>query len=504
MRRGSITVFAALAFMLVASFLFALLEAGRVYMLDAYADMTSELGVESVCAEYQPALWQDYRLLCLDGAYGGDTFSTDYVSAVLGARIRRNTEWENGSRIMRLTLTDARLEEYQLLTDGDGSVFLSHVADYMKKNLPVEAAQILRDRYEAGDAVARSEQTEGSIEAAQNAIEEAKREEAEKRRQEAEAVPRAGHQPKAMEVDAGGIEAVAYDGENPLEVALGLKQNAFLEMVTEGSGVVSALHVEEPEMLEKRIREVGSVSQISETDWYDRVLVLEYLDHYFADYGNAKADHALSYEMEYVLCGKESDRDNLEGAAKRLMLVREAANVTHILEDAEKREASFGMASALAGFTGNPAIIKVVQVGVVAAWAYVESILDLRALLSGAKIALLKTAEQWTTGLGSLAEAFAESARAKECADGLSYQEYLKGFLFLMNEKKLAYRMMDVMEWNLRRLPVYQNCRMDHMICRIDCRMDYAAEPVFWDFSVLGGNNPGQFTFCNNKSFSYN
>lgn len=89
-KRASITVFSALAFALVASFLMALLEAGRVYQIQTYADMKSTLALESVCAEYQPVLWEEFHLLGLDGAYGGDIFSMDHVTAVLRERLDRN------------------------------------------------------------------------------------------------------------------------------------------------------------------------------------------------------------------------------------------------------------------------------------------------------------------------------------------------------------------------------------------------------------------------------
>lgn len=71
------------------------------------------------------------------------------------------------------------------------------------------------------------------------------------------------------------------------------------------------------------------------------------------------------------------------------------------------------MAEALAGFTGNPAVVRLVQTGVIAAWAYVESILDIRALLAGDKIALIKTETQWTAQFGSLAAAFEDGKRQK-------------------------------------------------------------------------------------------
>ena len=100
-KRASITVFSALAFALVASFLMALLEAGRVYQIQTYADMKSTLALESVCAEYQPVLWEEFHLLGLDGAYGGETFSMDHVTAVLRERLDRNLDVD-GKRVSAL------------------------------------------------------------------------------------------------------------------------------------------------------------------------------------------------------------------------------------------------------------------------------------------------------------------------------------------------------------------------------------------------------------------
>ena len=174
-KRGSITVFAALSFSLIASVLFSLLELARVYELDAYAGMTSSLAIESVCAEYQPKLWEDYHLLGLDGAYGGTEFSIDHVTGVLSARIATNlTLSGDGSRIMGLEHEKSTPKAYQLLTDGEGDVFLHQVSEYMRENLPAEMIQILYDRYQENKSVEDSQQVESSVEDAQTAIDEAK------------------------------------------------------------------------------------------------------------------------------------------------------------------------------------------------------------------------------------------------------------------------------------------------------------------------------------------
>ena len=92
----------------------------------------------------------------------------------------------------------------------------------------------------------------------------------------------------------------------------------------------------------------------------------------------------------------------------------EAANITHILGDGDKRAKTLGMAEALAGFYGE--ILRLCGLsrrGVIAAWAYVEVFLDIRALLAGDKIALIKTETQWTAQFGSLAAAFEDGKKAK-------------------------------------------------------------------------------------------
>lgn len=508
-KRGSITVFAALSFSLIASVLFSLLELARVYELDAYAGMTSSLAIESVCAEYQPKLWENYHLLGLDGAYGGTEFSIDHVTGVLSARIATNlTLSGDGSRIMGLEHEKSTPKAYQLLTDGEGDVFLHQVSEYMRENLPAEMIQILYDRYQENKSVEDSQQVESSVEDAQTAIEEAKSqmENAEGTGSDtgtSEASGAGSGTDTSGAAGAGSEAAPAEVEENPLELVLSLKQNALLGMVTDDVSSLSTAQIDISDSIEKRTCQKGTLSKKPTVNLYDKVLVLEYMNQYFSNYLSPSDGHALSYEMEYVLCGKESDKDNLEAVVGRLLLMREAANVTYILSDSQKRAEAAALAGTLAGFTGNPAIIKVVEIGIVAAWAYIESILDIRALLAGDKIALMKNSSQWVTQLGSFSAAMADGAKAKNCENGLGYLDYLKGFLFTMQKQKLAYRMMNIMEKSIQMVPAYQNCKMDHVLCHIDYEMVYTAEPLFSRLSVVGKKGFSGLYFGCDRSFSY-
>lgn len=477
-QKGSITIFVALSLVLIMSFLLALFESGRMYALKTYADMTTELAIDSVCAEYQPGLWENYRLLCLDGAYGGETFLVEHVDGVLRSRIEQNLDSRDmRGNLLALGLREIENKSYQLLTDQNGDVFLHCIAASMKESLPMEVAESIYESYRQGEGM-KDASVEESIETAQNAIIEAKKkrqEELAKDQVEDRTEEVQEEQRQAQESEAGE----SNKRENPLEIALALKQTAILGLVLRDEDTVSTKGIELSDGLTSRACRKGNMEDGGNAGWYEKILTLEYLTRYYGDFVKQEESHALSYEKEYVLCGEKTDRGNLEKAVERLLLLREAANITHILKDSEKRNETYLLAGSLAGFTGNPAIIKVVQIGIIGAWAYLESIQDVRTLLRGEKIALIKDKEQWTLRLDNIPESFQTSFGAKSCENGLSYPEYLKMLLFIGESSKLAYRMMEIMEQNLHLVPAWRQCRMDHMICKIDYAIEYEAGTVF-------------------------
>lgn len=505
-QRGSMTVFAALAFMLVASFLFALLELARVQSLAMLAEQKSAFCLEAVCTEYQPMLWEEYHLLGLDGAFGGTEFSMEQVSDELTNRIYANLEREgDGGNILAMDLQEVQPVSYQVLTDGDGTVFLQCVTGYMKNHLSYAVAQRLYERYQENDEVEAKRSGEDCIQNAQDtltAAREAQAEEEETKENSVENTQTVNEKAEGEQTEDYQTEDTEEDIENPIELVLALKQNAVLGMVTEVD-TLSAKEIDLTNSIENRKCNQGTEVSEEKVEWYEKTLAAEYLDMFFSDYTAQKKEHALSYELEYVLGGAASDRANLETVVARLLLVREAANVAHILGDPNKMEATMETAGVLAGFSGNPAVVKVVQIGIVAAWAYMESVLDVRALLQGDAIALIKNQQQWTTELGNLLQAFEGSTKAINCPKGLSYQEYLKAFLLTMNQKKLAFRMMDIMEQNVRFLYDQKNFRMDHVIGRMSYDVTYQVSPLFYRLSVLGDGHLGEVNMSSSSQFSY-
>ncbi len=531
MKKASITIFSALSMMLIASLLFALLESARYYGLRLQTEQMSTLVTESVFAEYNAKIWEDYHLLFLDGAYGGEEFATDKVEGVAFQLMYDNLNYDlikeiqQATTLLRVNETQVEVERYQLATDGEGDVFLNHVVDYMRQNIPQETAKAIYNRIQEGEDLEEKAQNNGTqIEKAQESLQEVTEEKdvvqlsrAGAASQEAVAekdvvqLSRAGaaSQEAATEKEATEKEATENDAAEKnekasvLEFVLKLKQNAILGMVLPDVDAVSDKEITVEDVLMKRQCEQGTEVEAVETDWYARILYEVYLTTYFSNYTKGMENRALEYELEYIICGKSSDRANLEGVVERLMLAREAGNLASIMQDSAKVNEALAMATLLAGASANPGVIKAVQYGIIGAWAYLESILDIRSLLAGEKIAMIKTKAEWTTNVGNIISSFNNSKKAKECVNGLTYQDYLMQFLFLEGQKKLSYRTMDVMEKNVNLEDNYKNVRMDHMLVSAQFAYEYDAETLFWNLVLLDGKKDFSYRFANTRKFSY-
>ena len=228
------------------------------------------------------------------------------------------------------------------------------------------------------------------------------------------------------------------------------------------------------------------------------------MEEYFSNYIRKQDGHFLDYEMEYVICGEDAEWENLEGALDRIMLIREAANVAYLIQDEEKMALAKTLAELVGLMAGeNPVVVQVVQAGIIGAWAYLESVLDVRALVAGEVIPLIKQESEWTTDVTNILAVLDESAKAKACVNGLRYTDYLKQLLFMTADEKMAYRMMEVMEISMQRKKNYINCRMDHMLVALKYKISFESKPVFLSLVSTGNSYSGKLRFLKEAERSY-
>ena len=138
MKKGSITIFAALSLMLVASVLFVLLEGARVRSGEMLTQQNTEAVVESLFSQYEIPLWENYHLLAryVPEQEGNLALGELEQEARSLTEVNMNPEgmlfWKN--HMMRMDVTQMAYLSYSLLTDDGGKAYQAAVTSYMKKN----------------------------------------------------------------------------------------------------------------------------------------------------------------------------------------------------------------------------------------------------------------------------------------------------------------------------------------------------------------------------------
>ncbi len=470
MRQGSLTIFFSMMLLSLFSLFFSMVETLRIYEMRLESRSVTKTVMANAFSEYQPYLWETYGILALDGGYGKEDFDLAHVEKRLSDFAWENclgSEKEHGLDLFSIEPEQAEVISYELLTDDDGAALICQGAEVARQ-------QILQGIWETWDSGAEQVTDDKEVPDVGQIVAQAKKgiEEAKEQKTEESVGNEQGGE------DQKSFVPVEQVRENPLELFSQIKEEGLLGLVVQGRAV-SDKTLTTSMRLEDRLLCQGSGEKRKEVSGYDRMCFDWYVLQEFSHFDREQSlDRALSYEVEYLIAGKPSDRENLEAVILRLLAMREVQNAEVILTDPSMMGQAYEIALAIAGATVNPAVVQVVQIAVVAVWALVESILDLRALLDGKKIPLLKTGAQWKSQLGSLQTAL-DGVEDTSVERGLGYQEYLFALLALLPQKKLAYGCMDLMEASMRQEEDYAYVKMDHMIYAMDIRCSFAGEGLF-------------------------
>lgn len=173
------------------------------------------------------------------------------------------------------------------------------------------------------------------------------------------------------------------------------------------------------------------------------------------------AGRLLDYEIEYILCGRQSDKDNLNEVLFKLVMIREGLNLSYLVTDVQKKNECFGLALQLLGYTGNMVLIKAAQYFIMSIWAYAESVMELRELYAGESIATVKNADNWITDINTVISSgaaglktglFSDKKKAGEKTgstagyNSLDYMDYMRILLLIKDRTERNAGIMSAME----------------------------------------------------------
>ena len=291
------------------------------------------------------------------------------------------------------------------------------------------------------------------------------------------------------------------EGENEsiLDFVKKLKDEGVLALVLKNPDDLSNETIETNDLPSLKFSNVDN--QDSEDDLLktgkDKLIYSEYLINHFGNYVNQIEETKLRYELEYLINEGNNDKENLSSVVDKLILIREGCNLMYLLKDPIKRSEALKLATTLVGAMGIPFLIPITQFLILSAWAYGESIIDVRDLLSGGKVEIFKNSSSWNLSLSGIKEIAGkgEGNKSKE-GPGLTYKEYLRILLLMKDSDKQYYKTMDLIQLNIciRENPDF---RIEDCINKVEVKSAYSAKPLFVTIPFVK-------SFFNYKSGVYN
>lgn len=217
------------------------------------------------------------------------------------------------------------------------------------------------------------------------------------------------------------------------------------------------------ENVEKQLEKTEKMSSAS--GLADELPAILYSTQYFHFLTSKEKKEGIQYEVEYLIAGKDSEKENLGSVLWKMIHLRFPINALYVYQDAAKRKEAGAIASSILGITGIPPLAAAAKHLLLLALAYGESIIDVRNLAEGKKVPLVKSKSSWQLSFQGLAGLHCTRKTSK---NGLTYEDYLVLLLVMQKEKEEKYfRMMDVMEDNIRKKDA--GFRMDQ--CLTACKV---------------------------------
>lgn len=430
-RSGSVTVLASVSLMLVAGLIFTLLEGARFREVQRVAGVMTQTAAESLFSHYEPTLWDAYHFLALEAGAGND-HSVRSREAWLKDTMDTELGTGNQGSLLQMSVKNVSLEHCLYVSDQEGAVFESAVSAYMQNNIA----------YELYHGIA------GLSEEIANLKDENLDEKMQDARDELASLEEQKARPSMIKQSFQSKKKKHSEEESALDVAKEIDATGISALVLPSHSKISNRMMDEDHLSARDLQE-GDGETVS-TNVYQTMLTILYLGTYFSSYTDVKENHGLQYELEYILGGKTGDSKNLNAAITKLFAVRELANFAYIITDSAKVSEAETMATVISVVTLMPAAMEAIKYGILAAWSCAESVLDLRALLAGKKVALIKNSAQWSTDLWDLLSVWDHEKMSEECENGFDYNSYLLAMILLQSQKTRSSRALDVMELTVR------------------------------------------------------
>ena len=460
--KGSVTIYLMLVFEILMVLIVTSITEARKRAMHLRAQTCLDMGLYSIFGEYNRDLLQRYDIFAIDTTYGGECADYRYTESHLLEYLQYNMEPSTGylaygsKDLLRLHADVVHFTGLELMTDQSGDPLVRQIVEYMEHYYGFGMLEGVMDILnEASDnGLVRSGNVDYWKES-KSQIDQAK--------QNAE--------------DDNWVSTFV----NPADEIYSDRSAGILRLVVSDINSLSQKVVDTNALSSHRPLAKGTklsfMTLLNEKYPRERDIYLEHLmvDEYcirkMSHYGYIREEEPLSYQLEYILNGKNSDLENLKDTCNQLLGIREISNMLHIRGDSKKNALLDKMAGTI---TIQAPYLKIpVKYTLMAAWAFAESLLDIRLLLNGWRVPLIKENSDWNLTLESLLdykdklsklEQDNEEEEEEDETRGLYYVDYLRILLATKSLNRITYRISDIMELYMRNCKGNTYFRMDACI----------------------------------------
>lgn len=454
-KKGEITVYLALSMTVLLAFVLAVIEAARVETIRFQIECAADMSLYSTLAEYQRTLQRRFHLFFVDTTYGKEVTGLSETERHLCAYLDENLDVQDGLPVigakdfLALHAVSADITGVSLATDKDCLVLKSQAVSYMRHRTGLTTAEEILGNLREID----SRHLEEGIE------QQREKNRAEIKKQDGRRV-KVDDEWKTIHIDdpAGHIP---------------VRDSGVAYLVTGDSGGVSGASIHAADYVSARDCDQGgglAPEREAADGTADEALFGEYLLEHLSRYTAQKADTQLRYEVEYVLGGKDRDAENLKYVINRILLIREVVNYLYLRQDSLKQMQARAAAAVVSAVALMPELEELLTEGILLAWAYTESVNDVKILLEQGRVPLQKSSQDWQMGFMDMLH-YQTALTGGSGGTGMSYEDYLRVFLLMENREDKALRLGDVIEMDMRRTPGNRQFRLDRCLESLEAEL---------------------------------
>lgn len=467
-KNGYITLYLALTLGIMLSLIFILLEAVRNETIRTETEVVMDTSLYSVFGEYHRQLLKQYELFFIDTSYGEGKPDINRLEEHLQGYMNKNfhkeerDSWFKFRDLTNLSCDNVTIKSYSYASDKDGEVLKTQIVDYMQNRAGIDMLEKILPVYQG---LSKEQGKETDISKEWDEAEKTLDELLEEKREEM-----TGEETE---------EEPVIELDNPADYVKEIKKQGILKLVLPQEKQISVTEIHPRYYISKRQVSKGMGSFNAEGTILDKVTEDFLLREYFMEkcgfYNAEKENSLLKYQVEYLLFGKSGDLQNLETAAEKILHIREGINFSYLISDYQKMQEAEELAWLISAVLFSPEIKDVVKTTILFAWSYAESVKDVKILMDGNRLPLLKSADSWNTPLSQLPlfPSYLDEYTVKE--EGICYEDYLRFFLYTQPEKELLYRFMDICEMDIRMTEGNEYFQMDGCVNAVKAKVNVSS-----------------------------